>query len=61
MANEQQGGRTPDTEEREREADAAERIERRRESEREMDRREEEGYGDPESSAQKLPPTGPRP
>jgi hypothetical protein len=61
MPNEQQGGRTPDVEEQDREAGAAERIERRRESEREMDRREDEGYGDPESSAQKAPPPGPRP
>ena len=58
MANEQRGG--SERTEQPREADAAERIEKRRELEKEIEQREDEGWGQPESSAQKLP-EGPQP
>jgi hypothetical protein len=44
-----------------RDADAAERIEQRREHDKEISRREDEGYDQPQSSAQKTPNPGPRP
>lgn len=40
---------------------AAQRIEQRRENEKEISRREEEGYDQPQSSAQKTPNPGPQP
>jgi hypothetical protein len=33
----------------------------RKAEQQDIDRREDEAYSDPESSAQKLPPEGPRP
>jgi hypothetical protein len=44
-----------------RDAGAAHRIDQRREQDKEISRREEEGYDQPQSSAQKEPPPGPRP
>lgn len=56
--------RTPDTEPESAEATrdaAAQRIEQRRQNEKEISRREEEGYDQPQSSAQKTPNPGPQP
>jgi hypothetical protein len=39
-------------------ADAEQRIEQRRQNEKEISRREEEGYDQPQSSAQKNPTPG---
>ena len=44
-----------------RDAGAAERIEQRREHDKEISRREDEGYDQPQSSAQKKPNPGPQP
>lgn len=54
--------RTPDTEPDDAARDAAaQRIEQRRQNEKEISRREEEGYDQPQSSAQKTPNPGPQP
>ncbi|HET7755585.1 MAG TPA: hypothetical protein VFK85_16895 [Anaeromyxobacteraceae bacterium] len=56
-------GRTtePENEDTSREAGAEKRIEQRREHDKEISRREEEGYSQPESSAQKMPDRGQEP
>jgi hypothetical protein len=62
MEQERKGARTPENEtDKPRDAGAAERIEQRRQLEKDIDQREDEGWGDPESSAQKNPPPGPQP
>jgi hypothetical protein len=56
--------RPPDTEPESAEATrdaAAQRIEQRRQNEKEISRREDEGYDQPQSSAQKTPNPGPQP
>jgi hypothetical protein len=55
------GGTEPEDTGSARDAGAERRIEQRREHDKEMDRREEEGFDQPQSSAQKTPPPGPRP
>lgn len=54
-------GDEPESPDAPRDAGAEQRIEQRREQDKEISRREEEGYDQPQSSAQKTPNPGPRP
>jgi hypothetical protein len=54
-------GSDPEHRDAPRDAGTEQRIDQRREQDKEISRREEEGYSQPESSAQKKPNPGPRP
>ena len=57
----QSGRMDPDSSVAQRDAGAEQRIEQRRQHDKEISKREDDGFDQPESSAQKTPNPGPQP